>query len=63
MFKMVNRYGNAVCFAKTESEKRQFISRGFHEVKEETEVKEEKNTTAVKRAAPKKNTTPKGEKK
>lgn len=62
MFKMVNRYGNAVCFAKTESEKRQFISRGFHEVKEEPKVTEQ-NKTAVKRAASKKNTTPKGEKK
>ena len=57
MIKMVNQHTGAVDFVNSDEAKSRLEDLGYRE------VKKEKNTTAVKRAAPKKNTTPKGEKK
>ena len=62
MFKMVNRHTGAVDFVNKPEDKERLENLGFHEVKEEPKATEQ-NKTAVKRAATKKNTTPKGEKK
>ena len=37
MFKMVNRYGNAVCMVNSEKEREEFLIRGYHEEEIETE--------------------------
>lgn len=44
MFKMVNRYGNAVCMAKTEKERDELITRGYHEETEAAEINLDKMT-------------------
>lgn len=45
MFKMINRYGNAVCIAKTEKEKEELLIRGYHEDTEK-EIKLDEMTVA-----------------
>lgn len=56
MIKMVNQHTGAVDFVNSDEAKSRLEDLGYREVKEE-------NKTAVKKAATKKNTTPKGEKK
>ncbi len=45
-FKLANRYGNAICYAETEKEKQDLISRGFHEVPQESKKAVKTNTSA-----------------
>lgn len=44
MFKMVNRYGNAICMAKTEKERDELIVKGYHEEIEKEKINLDKMT-------------------
>ena len=44
MFKMTNRYGNAVCMATTERERDELITKGYHEEIEKEEINLDKMT-------------------
>lgn len=45
-FKLVNRYGNAIYHAETEAQKQELISRGFHEVPQDSQKTVTANTSA-----------------